>query len=1203
MDKFLKPERFEANPNGSTSGREWNHWYRTFRNFLSSIESYNPNKLDTLINYIAPAVYEYISSCETYEEATEVLTQLYVKPKNEIFARHQLATRRQQSGENLDEFLQVLKQLSIDCNFRAVSAEKNRDDAIRDAFITGLNSTYIRQRLLENKTLELQSAFEQARALDIAQQNSSSYSTPYTPLSASVSAIENSLATDDIPNSSNGKTEFTAAAARQSIKMYNQKCYFCGNKRHPRSYCPARDVICRKCQKKGHYANVCRSEAQLSAATDSLLASIVGSSTTASRGLSKSKVEVIIGNHSVNALIDSGSTHSYIGEDLANSLSLPIVPKRGKVTMAQSSLSCETLGYCFVNFKMLNHYYKKIKLEVLPNLCSELLLGHDVLCQHESVNLQFGGQLPPLNICSLSSYSVCSHPLFLNLLPNCKPIATKSRRYNSSDFQFIKAEIERLLQEGIIEPSFSPWRAQVVVVNNNNSNKKRLVIDYSQTINRYTQLDAYPLPRIDDLVNTIAHHKYFSVIDLKSAYHQVPIQENDKPYTAFEACGKLYQFCRIPFGVTNGVACFQRIIHDFIESNKLLGVYSYLDDLVICGKTEEEHNLNLNGFLEAAKRNNLTINYEKSKFYLTDINWLGYSISHNEIKPDPERLRPLLELPLPSDAKTLKRVVGLFSYYSNWIPKFSEKIQSLVQSKQFPLTKIAQDSFDILKQDICRAVVCSINELIPFVVETDASDFAIAATLNQGGKPVAFFSRTLNNSERKHSSVEKEAYAIVEALRKWKHYLMGHHFTLVTDQKSVSFMFDAKLSGKIKNEKVMRWRIELSPYDFDIIYRPGKDNIPADTLSRSLCASVDGTDSLLQLHNSLCHPEVARMAHFIRCKNLPYSVEDVKRMTKFCSICAECKPRFYKPPSSVLVKASSPFERLNIDFKGPLPSSSCNKYMLTIIDEYSRFPFMYPCSDMSAKTVIRCLSQLFSIFGLPSYVHSDRGTAFMSQELKQFLHGFGVATSRTTPYNPQGNGQCERYNGIIWKTISLALKSRNLQVAQWEQVLPQALHSIRSLLTTSTNETPHERLFNYQRKSSNGYTIPTWLSSPGPVLVRKQVRQSKFDPLVEEAELLEVNPRYAFVRFSNGRESTVSLRDLAPCGNQNTNDPYPDHPENINSEGGCGNNDDSGAETDDIPLELTPSEINIPTKSEITQNSPELRRSSRVCKPVQRLNL
>ncbi|KAL7639174.1 UNVERIFIED_CONTAM: hypothetical protein RMT77_010708 [Armadillidium vulgare] len=258
---------------------------------------------------------------------------------------------------------------------------------------------------------------------------------------------------------------------------------------------------------------------------------------------------------------------------------------------------------------------------------------------------------------------------------------------------------------------------------------------------------------------------------------------------------------------------------------------------------------------------------------------------------------------------------------------------------------------------------------------------------------------------------------------------------------------------------------------------------------------------------------------------------------------------------------------------------------------------------MSAKTVIRCLSQLFSIFGLPSYVHSDRGTAFMSQELKQFLHGFGVATSRTTPYNPQGNGQCERYNGIIWKTISLALKSRNLQVAQWEQVLPQALHSIRSLLTTSTNETPYERLFNYQRKSSNGYTIPTWLSSPGPVLVRKQVRQSKFDPLVEEAELLEVNPRYAFVRFSNGRESTVSLRDLAPCGNQNTNDPYPDHPENINSEGGCGNNDDSGAETDDIPLELTPSEINIPTKSEITQNSPELRRSSRVCKPVQRLNL
>ena len=152
----------------------------------------------------------------------------------------------------------------------------------------------------------------------------------------------------------------------------------------------------------------------------------------------------------------------------------------------------------------------------------------------------------------------------------------------------------------------------------------------------------------------------------------------------------------------------------------------------------------------------------------------------------------------------------------------------------------------------------------------------------------------------------------------------------------------------------------------------------------------------------------------------------------------------------------------------------------------------------------------------------------MSAELRQYLHGKGIATIRTTPYNPQGNGQCERYNGIIWRTVQLALKSRNLPTSQWEHVLPDALHSIRSLICTSTNATPHERLFNYQRRSTSGTSVPSWLSSPGPVLVKKHVRNSKYDDLVDEAELIEANPQYAHIRLSSGRETTVSLRDLAP---------------------------------------------------------------------------
>jgi len=147
-------------------------------------------------------------------------------------------------------------------------------------------------------------------------------------------------------------------------------------------------------------------------------------------------------------------------------------------------------------------------------------------------------------------------------------------------------------------------------------------------------------------------------------------------------------------------------------------------------------------------------------------------------------------------------------------------------------------------------------------------------------------------------------------------------------------------------------------------------------------------------------------------------------MTNSCQICKLCKPQFYRPEKSNLVKATQPFERLSIDLKGPLPSSTRNKYMLTIVDEYSRFPFAIPCADMKASTVYQSLCYLFSIFGVSSYVHSDRGTSFMSKELRDYLHANGIATSRTTPYNPQGNGQVERYNGTIWKAITLALKTQ-----------------------------------------------------------------------------------------------------------------------------------------------------------------------------------
>jgi hypothetical protein len=254
-----------------------------------------------------------------------------------------------------------------------------------------------------------------------------------------------------------------------------------------------------------------------------------------------------------------------------------------------------------------------VRLLVLRDSCRDVILGLDFLGQHRLEEIPMGGNGPPLSICGMTAIPVPCPSLFAHTSPDCRPIATKSRRHSSCDAEFIRSEVKRLLSEGIIEPSRSPWRAQVLVVSSA-GRKKRMVVDYSSTINRFTQLDAYPLPLIRELVEKIAKHRVFSTIDLKSAYHQIPIPEEDMHYTAFEADGGLWQFRRIPFGVTNGVACFQRVIDRIIEEEGLTGTFAYLDDVTICGNDQNEHDENLQKFLDTAKRYSLILNNDKKCF-------------------------------------------------------------------------------------------------------------------------------------------------------------------------------------------------------------------------------------------------------------------------------------------------------------------------------------------------------------------------------------------------------------------------------------------------------------------------------------------------------------------------------------------------------------------------------------------------------------
>lgn len=311
MDKFLRPDRFDGNPHSPTAAKEWTHWLKTFETFLHSISAHKPNELDVLVNYLSPAVYDYIAEATDYASAIAILRALYIKPKNEVFARHLLASRRQGPAETIDEFLQALRTLSKDCNFQPVSAATYRDEYIRDAFISGLSAQHIRQRLLENSKLDLQSAYSQARSLESAQRHNNDY---FNPGESTVAAA--------------GETTPPLAPTQAAASHSNTNaCYFCGNKRHPRHSCPARDATCSNCGKRGHYKKVCRSSpsASASAATTSNSPTLATTCSSTSSAVNATVSITVVGK-TCNALVDTGSSETFISKAIAEKCSLVIRP-------------------------------------------------------------------------------------------------------------------------------------------------------------------------------------------------------------------------------------------------------------------------------------------------------------------------------------------------------------------------------------------------------------------------------------------------------------------------------------------------------------------------------------------------------------------------------------------------------------------------------------------------------------------------------------------------------------------------------------------------------------------------------------------------------------------------------------------------------------------------------------------------------------
>ena len=368
--------------------------------------------------------------------------------------------------------------------------------------------------------------------------------------------------------------------------------------------------------------------------------------------------------------------------------------------------------------------------------------------------------------------------------------------------------------------------------------KFRLCVNY-KPLNDITKKDNYPLPRIDELLDSLQDAQWFTTLDLASGYWQIKVKKEDQEKTAFITKFGTYEFKVMPFGLCNAPATFQRTMDKVLHGIKEKFVLVYLDDVIIYSKTCKEHLQHLTEVLNRIRHANLSLKAEKCNFIATELQFLGHVVGKDGVKPDPEKVEKMMNYPEPKNIRELRGVLGLFSYYRRFIKDFAQLADPLYQllKKDTPYTwtESQQQAFENLREKLTKAPIVQYPDFTkPFILHTDASGTGVGAVLAQKeGKQehvIAYASRTLNPAEKNYAITELECLAIVWAVKYFRHYLYSSKFSIVTDHTALKWLLNS--TSESMNKRLERWKITLSEYDFEIIYRKGRLHLNTDAFLR-----------------------------------------------------------------------------------------------------------------------------------------------------------------------------------------------------------------------------------------------------------------------------------------------------------------------------------------------------------------------------------
>ena len=771
--------------------------------------------------------------------------------------------------------------------------------------------------------------------------------------------------------------------------------------------------------------------------------------------------------------------------------------------------------------------------------------------------------LPPNRACDME----------INLRDESKtPPFLKIFRLSLKEEALLKEWIEGNLKKGFIRPSRSPCAAPIFFVPKKDGGL-RPCINY-KLLNDNTLPDGRPIPLVSDLLSQFHGSEYFSCLDLKGAYNLVRIKPGHEWKAAFRSKFGLFEPLVVQFGLQNAPSVFQDFINSIFVDMLEKSLVIYLDDILIFSRSLEEHIEIVKEVLKRLKDNRLVLKKAKCLFHIQCLTFLGHKISKDGISMDPEKIKSIVNFGRPSNVKELRSFLGLSNYYRKFLPRYSEVSKPLTdltkKRNEFNWNDLAEEAFGKIKDLISGDLMLRHPVLDkPFIIQTDASDYAVAGVLlqkdgNDELLPLEFYSRKLNDSEFNYSIHDKELLAIKESLQEWRHYVLyaKDPVHVYCDHKNLLYFKDNRLT----KPRHARWHEILMQFNFILIQIKGEENVLADALSRDpalkgdkttvglkvlpekvfmsalecspleqeeldhdypedigrylasednrwtcdihpfsqfkqyvsyfkiindrlfysknqenrLYAPRDQRKSILEkYHDNLGHMGLDSILTLIKRRYYWPNLED--DVSQYCLNCEKCqlyrsgrqkKTVFVTPVPPVAI----PFDRWGLDFVGRLSETrSGNKFIITAIDYASRWLVAKAVKSMEENVVVDFLfREIFSNYGVPSEILTDRGKSFLGSGVQEFVRKYQVNHLKTSPYHPQTNGMVERVHAVLNQSI----RTLSLGDDRWDECLEQAVFGIRIRKHSVTKFSPFELIYGQEVRLPADLEFPPRLRAP-----------------------------------------------------------------------------------------------------------------------------